>query len=484
MKRDVKHQPGLAPSPAVTGTRRSGVADVITAFSTKLSCADLPAAAIAAAKRSILDTLAVAVAGTRSRAGQSAINAFAARGGGGAATVMGTAFHAHPSLAALINGTLAHALDFDDVWADDDGVVAWRGHPSVCVLPGVLAAAEAEGCDGATVLLAYIIGVEIAGKLGTVFGPHLGRAGFHPTPVLGTLATAAAVAKVLNVNRERANVMLGLAATTASGLTRNFGTDTKPFHAGHAAQAGLQATLLVREGFTANPEAVTDYLKLHHGPDEADAIPVLESLGKVYDIVAPGLSIKKYPCCRFAHLPLDAAFMLLARGRVTASDLEALTIRIQPGADDALIYREPRTGLEGKFSMEYALAATMFDGRLTLASFTDEMVLRPEVRRLMQRIRTEYKPEPGAEVVAFTARGEQRALATVVRGDPANPLSRDELLQKCYQCLDGILPEQRVDALVDAVERLEQLSDVRHLTELLRADNFSRRVGPHLTRSA
>lgn len=235
----------------------------------------------------------------------------------------------------------------------------------------------------------------------------------------------------------------------------------------------MQATLLAREGFTANPEAVTDYLKLHDGPDEAEAVPVLETLGKVYDIVAPGLSIKKYPCCRFAHLPLDAAFMLLERERITASDLEALTIRIQPGADDALIYREPRTGLEGKFSMEYALAAAILDGRVTLASFTDERVLRPEVRRLMQRIRTQYKPDPGAEAVALTARGEQRALATIVRGDPANPLSRDELLQKCYQCLDGILPAPRIEALVDAVERLEQLSDVHHLTEFLRADNFA-----------
>jgi len=177
-------------------------------------------AAINAAKRSILDTLAVTVAGTRSRAGQSAIDAFAAREGGGSATVIGAPFRAHPSIAALVNGTLAHALDFDDVWADDDGVVAWRGHPSVCVLPAVLAAGEAEGCDGATALLAYIIGVEVEGKLGTVFGPHLGRIGFHPTPILGTLATAAAVARVLNVERERANVMLGIAATEASGLVR------------------------------------------------------------------------------------------------------------------------------------------------------------------------------------------------------------------------------------------------------------------------
>lgn len=469
----MKHQPALAPSPVVTGARRSRLADVITAFSTGLSFDELPAAAIEAAKRSILDTVAVAVAGTRSRAGQSAIKAFTARGDGGPATVLGTPFRAHPSMAALVNGTIAHALDFDDVWADDDGVLAWRGHPSVCVLPAVLAAGETEGCDGATLLLAYVIGVETAGKLGTAFGPHLGRAGFHPTPIVGTLAAATAVSRVLGVDRERANVMLGLAATEASGLCRNFGTDTKPFHAGHAAQAGLQATLLAREGFTANPEAVTDYLKVHQGPEEAHAVAVLETLGKGYDIVAPGLSIKKYPCCRFTHLPLDATFMLLEQERFGASDLETLTIRIQPGADDGLIYKEPRTSLEGKFSMEYTLAAAMLDGRVTLASFTDEMVLRPKVRALMKRVRTEYKAEPGAEAVARTPQGEYRALATVVRGDPANPLSWDEILQKCYQCLDGILPTERVDRLVNTVERLEQLPDVRHLTEFL-SSNASR----------
>jgi len=164
--------------------------------------------------------------------------------------------------------------------------------------------------------------------------------------------------------------------------------------------------------------------------------------------------------------------MLLEQERFGTADLETLTVRIQPGADDALIYKEPRTSLEGKFSMEYTLAAAVLDGRVTLASFTHEMVLRPEVRALMKRVRTEYKPEPGAEAVARVPHGEYGALATVVRGDPANPLSWDEILQKCYQCLEGILATERVDRLVEAVERLEQLPDVRHLTELLRA-NFT-----------
>jgi 2-methylcitrate dehydratase PrpD len=468
MQPKLKPQPELTPAAVVAGSS-TRVADEIGRFSSGLAFADLPAAAIDAAKRSILDTLAVTVAGTRSRAGQAAINAFAANGAGGAATVLGTKFTAHPSLAALVNGTLGHALDFDDVWADDDGVVAWRGHPSVCVLPAVLAAGESAGCDGATALLTYIVGVEIAGKLGTVFGPHLGRAGFHPTPIVGTVGAAAAVARILKMEPARVSVMLGLAATEASGLARNFGTDTKPFHAGHAAQGGVQAALLAREGFTANAEAVTDFIKIHSGPGEADSLAVLATLGKVWDIVAPGLSIKKYPCCRFGHLPLDATFKLLAEERCAASDIDAFTIRIQPGADTALIYKEPRTGLEGKFSMEYALAAALHDGKVTLASFTDEMVQRADIRAVMKRVRTEYKPEAGAEVVAHTARGEHRALAAVVRGDPANPLSRDELLQKCYQCLDGIVATERIDRIVDAVDRLEHLPDIRELGALLRA---------------
>jgi len=465
----VNQQPNVAPSPSVSGSRDSPLTRTIADFSTSLSLGTLPPAAIEGAKRSILDTLAVTVAATRSRAGRTAIAAFAARGGSGPATVFGTPYKTHPSIAALVNGTLAHALDFDDVWADDDGVVAWRGHPSVCVLPALLAAGETEGCSGATALEAYVIGVEISGKLGTVFGPHLGRAGFHPTPVLCTLGAAAAAGHVLGLGHEHAQIMLGLAATEASGLVRNFGTDTKPFHAGHAAQCGLQATLLAREGFTANPEAISDYLRLHKGPDDDAAFAVLATLGREFDLVTPGLSIKKYPCCRFAHLPLDAAFMLLERERFAPDDVESLTIRIQHGADDALIYKEPRTGLEGKFSMQYALAASVLDGKLTLASFTDEMVMRPAVRALMKKVRTEYKTEAGAEFVARARGVDHRATATIVRGDPANPLSWNELLQKCYQCLDGVVTTSRVDQIVAAVEGIEKLKDVRELTVLLQA---------------
>src|SRR4051812_39820787 len=258
----LKSQSELTPASVVAGSS-TRIAEALSGFATGLVFKDLPKDAIDAAKRSILDTLAVSIAGTRSSTGKSAINAFAANGAGGSATVMGTRLKAHPALAALVNGTLGHALDFDDVWADDDGVVAWRGHPSVCVLPAVLAAGEAEGCDGATALLAYVIGVEIAGKLGTVFGPHLGRAGFHPTAIVGTLGAAAAVARVLKIDSARVPVMLGIAATQASVLARNFGTDTKPFHAGIAAQGGVQSALLAREGFGANAEAVTDFIRIH-----------------------------------------------------------------------------------------------------------------------------------------------------------------------------------------------------------------------------
>lgn len=458
------------PGAPASAIRHSPVADVIATFMEDLSLEAVPSSVRLAAKRSILDTLAVAIAGSRSRAGRSAIAGLVSDSRQGVATVIGTPWTAHPSVAAVVNGTIAHALDYDDVWADDDGVLAWRGHPSVCVLPGVLAAAEMTACDGETVLLAYIIGVEVAGKLGTVFGPHLGRAGFHPTAILGAIGTAAGVGRVLRVKGERARMMLGLAATAASGLTRNFGTDTKPFHAGHAAQGGLQAALMAGEGFTANPEALMACLALHHGPSEVRSLEVLRTLGLDYDLLMPGLSIKKYPCCRFAHLSLDALFTLLAEHPVCAAEVETITIRIQPGADDALLYRQPKTGLEGKFSMEYVLAASVLDGELTLASFTDEQVRRPAISDLMRRVFTEYKQEPGAEAVLRLKNGaEFRAAQTIVRGDPANPLAREELLAKCHQCLGDILPGNAADSLVSAVDAFEDIDDVRKVTALTAA---------------
>ena len=446
--------------------RTTDTAAAIAEFAVGLQADEIPRAALAAAKRSILDGLSVAVAGSRSHTAEASRRALLAGAGQGPAQVLGTGFRSSPSTAAQLNGIAAHALDFDDVWADDDGVVAWRGHPTVCVLPAVIAAAESAAGTGADVLAGYVIGVEIAGKLGTAFGPGLGRAGWHPTAVLGTVAAAAAAARVLGLGRHQVQIALGIAATQASGLHRNFGTDTKPFHAGHAARCGIDAALLAGSGFTANPAAIDDYLRVHGGSAERAADLAL-GLGADYDLVTPGLSIKKYPCCRFAHLPLDALFGLLADGAPHPEDVRSITVRIERGADDALNCPEARTGLEGRFSMPYLLAAAVLDGQVTLASFSDHAVKRPRVRRLMGLVHTEYRDRCGAEVELITRSGSSAGIAEIVRGDPANPMSYEEELEKCRSCLEPVLGPGQVAALAAAIDGLAELPSASDLTRIL-----------------
>ena len=231
---------------------------------------------------------------------------------------------------------------------------------------------------------------------------------------------------------KRVPIMLGIAATEASGLARNFGTDTKPFHAGIAAQGGVQSALLAREGFGANAEAVGDFIRIHSGPGEAQTLEVLGTLGKVWDIVAPGLSIKKDPCCRFGHLPLDATFMLLAKERFAAADVETFTIRIQPGADTALIYKQPDTGLEGKFSMEYALGAALLDGGVTLASFTEPWSGGRKCARSCSACAPNINPSPApkpsrARRAASTARLRASCAATLPTRCPATSCCRNAI---------------------------------------------------------
>jgi 2-methylcitrate dehydratase PrpD len=443
------------------------LAATIARFAARADLSGFPPEVVAAARRSILDALSVAVAGSQTGTARAARAALLGGGEEGDAAVLGTALRGTASTAALLNGIAGHALDYDDVWADDDGVRAWRGHPSVCVLPACLAVAEAAGRPGRTVLEAYIVGVEIAGKLGSVFGPDLGRAGWHPTVVLGTVAAAAAAGRVLGLDPGRLEIALGIAATEAGGLHRNFGTDTKPFHAGHAARCGVDAALLAGAGFTANPNAVADYVRVFGG-DPATAVAVADELGASYELATCGLAIKKYPCCRFAHLPVDAALDLVAELSAGPEAVEEILVRIQPGADDALVCPDARTGLEGKFSLPYAIAASVVDRRLSLGSFTDAAVLRPEVRRLMSRVRTEHRGDPGAEVVITASGASISRRATVVRGDPANPLSPEEELDKCRSCLEGVVGGSAADRLVAMVSGLADLRSAAEVVEVLR----------------
>jgi 2-methylcitrate dehydratase PrpD len=416
---------------------------------------DVPRMALQAAKAAILDTFAVALAARGERV-VSAVEGFVGEeGSAGPCTVWGSALRAGPARAALVNGTAAHALDFDDVcWA-------MNAHPSAVLWPAALAVAEKVGASGAQALLGYIAGFEAEADLGAALGREHYAAGFHPTATLGTVAAAVTAGCVLEADAACLRRAIGIACSEAAGSRMSFGTDTKPLHAGLAAQAGVTAALLAGRGVTAREDAIEADMglaALYRG-----TIPSAPRTG--YALVSAGIEQKLYPSCRFTHRVIDAVLALRARN--AERDLVAIDCVVDPFASEIVTHPRPTTGLEAKFSMEYCAAVAWLDGVPGPNAFSDLRAARNDVQRLL-RLVTVQRGTPDLETVTVTWANGRTDFETVrvAKGSPARPLTADERLEKVRACASALLAD-RFDAFVDLAGRLEALTDVRQLTRLL-----------------
>lgn len=421
---------------------------------------DLSGAAREAARRSILDTLGVALAGSGEEASRLAREVVAGDGRG-PATVWGTDLRLPVEAAALLNGLSAHALDFDDV---DSGSIS---HPSGVVLPACLACAEAAGSSGAELMLAYAVGVEVMAKLGRAMGEGYYRRGWHATSVLGAVGAAAAAAKLLGAGAPGVLHALGISASMASGLRRNFGSMTKPLHAGLAARNGVAAARLGRAGFTADAQALEGRLGLFEA-FEAELPPpqgqALEGLGRPWEVEQPGLTIKRYPCCYATHRSIDAALELRA-ARPEVAEASSAVVRVPTGGLAPLRPGLPSSGLEGKFSMAYVIAVALLRGSVPLSAFTDDAVADIGVRQLAERVEVREDPEvgvgrDGAEGghVSLEVRTPTGVAAREVEhasGSPQRPMSFKEVAAKFRDC--AALAPVAAGGLVDLVLGLEDL---------------------------
>ena len=431
----------------------------------------VPEEAIAQARRAVLDTLGVALAGSCQESARSVAAWVREQTGRGEATVLVRGFSAPAPDAALANGTAGHALDYDDV------SLPMRGHPSVPLVPAVLAVGEKARSGGRDLLTAFVLGFEVETRLGRAIGEAHYALGWHATSTLGTLGAAAACARLLGLDARRTQVAMGIAASLAGGLQQNFGTMTKPLHAGWAARSGLVAAELAARGFTSDPRALdgeSGFLRAMSGGAEVDLEPLADP-GRPYEITSSGIGVKRYPCCYAVHRSLDAALDLRARHRIDAEDIAAVRVEVSRGTLLPLREELPETGLEGKFSLAYCLAAALVDGRVGLASFTNEAVLRPALRELMAKV----EAVEGAEAGAFPIGGyaavrialgdgtEYRLRVDTPRGDPSRPLAWDELAEKFRDCALIALPREAVERALGLVERLEDEPDVRRLTAAL-----------------
>lgn len=408
-------------------------------------------------RRAIIDTYAAAMAGRHEPA---VTTLLAVMGHDPRLAPWATASDGLPSHdVARINGAAGHALDFDDAASSN------RGHPSTVLLPAILACCVGEETFS-DVAEAYAVGHEIWVLLAEALPgyDHYAK-GWHATSSIGTLGAAAAVARLKGLDSERAQMALGMAASMAAGSRQNFGTMTKPFHAGMAAYNGVLATSLAEHGYTSDGtqlEGEFGYLALF-GVSGIPQRPVRLPVGTAL-LNRVGVNIKRYPCCYFTHRAIDGILDLRDEG-LAPEDVELIEVVAQPRGLAALLYSRPRTGLEGKFSMEYTVAAGLVGGPPTLADFEDEATQRPEIQELLPRIKPREEPVPPIGPEAYDTNYAVLQVRTtdgrfiehrvdMARGDARKPLSEEDLILKARGCLEAGSVEH-VDAVIEELSAIE-----------------------------
>ena len=452
------------------------ITDRVSHFVAQAAVKDIPQDALDLARLAVTDFIGVSLAGSREKQGKIIVDYARKMGGVSECSVVGAGFKTSPYLAALANGTIGHALDYDDM------AISLIGHPSVFLAPAILAIGESIGASGRDILSAYVVGYETACCIaGPVLQSHYVQ-GWHNTATFGTLGAAAAVARLLKLTNTQVRMALGIAASLAGGLRQNFGTMTKPLHAGKAAANGIQAALLAQAGFTANEciiEAPLGFAKVFGHSGKVDWAKASENLGKTFFITsAEGLSIKPYPSCGFTHCAIDAALYIKRECRVEADDIAEVELGVSRFDKQVLIHHSPRTGLEGKFSLEYCVARALLSGEVRLRHFTEGAVAESSIKSLMKKMKwVEKYPMP----VMGTAEGFGTKSVTVklkdgrtyfkevalAKGMPQNPLSVDEFNSKYRDCASVALSEKDVEQSLLILSNLQEVGEIRQLMQIV-----------------
>lgn len=449
-----------------------GLTRSLATFVAELELAAIPPGALTVVHTGFADCVATMIVGSSEDPPRILLEALAPPPGNASLYLTGRRVPAPE--AAWINGTAAHALDYDDV--------ALRGHPSTVLVPAILAEAESLGASGAQMAAAYVAGYEVWAELAGRDPAQHHQKGWHPTGIFGPVGAAAACASLRGLDAGKTAHAIALGASHSAGLVANFGTMTKPYHAGRAAHAGVMAARLASAGFTASPDALEHplgFLAAVSPKGTADRQSPAR-VGREWQILKQGLSVKKYPLCYCTHRAIDGVLDMLAVQPVTPDNVES--IRVSTSRRNVAVLRNsrPQTGLEAKFSMQFAMASSLVAGRVGLGELTNDFVQRPDVQALMPKVAVEPDDRedparPGAapyDVVVIETRDGSKlesARVTLERGSPEIPLTTDELWTKFASCLVAGNPELAARAVFDALMSLERQPNVAALRGLGRA---------------
>lgn len=431
---------------------------------------DIPAPVLAGSRHALIDTLGCALAGTLEQAAELAAQWAQEAAGRAQATVWGRNVTTSAAEAAFANGIAGHALDFDD------SLPSLRGHPSTTMGPAALAVGEAANASGADVLAAFALGLEVAGKIGRALGPEHYVRGWHTTATAGIFSSTTAAARLWKLNAQQLQIAWGLAASQCAGLVRNFGTMTKPFHAGYAARVGVLSAWMAKHGFTADEnifDGDNNFFATYGGNDGTPLAKSIDSLGKPWEMLEPGIYVKRWPSCYCNHRPIGGMTKMIQQHKIRADEVEAIEIGFLPGSDNALVSSDPHTGLEGKFSIEYNAAALLLDGKLTLESFTDPMVERPAVRALMKKVKRYRIASEGTfsgvvgytDVTIATKRGKHELRVEHAPGSPEWPMTEADRKEKFLDCAGRVLGAPGAQQLLSMLEGFESIANVKSLVK-------------------
>ena len=449
-----------------------GLTQQLGSFVTNLRLQDIPADALLTAKTGFTDCFAVMIAGQRDGVSDLVDRAMASADNVEQASVIPTRAKRNVEDAALINGVAAHVLDYDDVTLD--------GHPSAVLVPAILAQAEASSCSGTEMLLAYVAGYEVWCELLACEPTPLHQKGWHPTAMRGTIAAAAACARLRGLDAERTTTAMAISASMAGGLVANFGTLTKCFQVGRAAQSGVIAARLAQAGLTASPDALehpSGFLAATSPRGEADLKRSFNLARKEWHLSRQGLNIKPYPICSATHRAIDAALDLANANGLTSSNVER--IRVSTGEMQMVMLRNerPRTSFEAKFSMPFAMASAIVARKVGLAQLTDEFVLRPDVQSLFPKVSYEltkdtldgsaFAAEESVDIVTTSGQILSSEKIRFAKGSHQRPLTRDELREKFDECLGEAFDSKAKTNAFDKLSNLERLNSAADLLALV-----------------
>ena len=459
----------------------TGLTEHVASFIAESQPKDLPDDVVALGKKSILDGLGLALAGSASETAALVEKHLESLNlGPGAATLIGGTRKVAPRFAAFANGVAIHADDYDDTQlaVAPTRVYGLLTHPTAPALPAALAIGESIDASGASVMHAYHLGVEVECKIAEAIDPRHYQSGFHSTATCGTFAAAAAAARLLRLDAEATRRALSIAASQSAGLRENFGTMTKPFHAGRASESGVVAAQFSAAGWTAAEnilEAPRGFFSAEGGGYDAGAIA--GKLGNPWTFISPGISIKPYPSGSLTHPGMTEMLRLIRSHDIRAGDVRRVRVGTNSNMPNALIHHRPVNALQAKFSMEFCIAILLIERRAGLAEFSEEMVNRSDVRAMIEKI--DFIVDDEAERAGYhkmttlidLERNDGRHIsgrADFGKGSPADPMTFDEVAEKFRACADYAgLPRERAAQVVAMVHDLETLRFIGRLTALL-----------------